>query len=145
MPYISKSDLIAVIPQRQLDQLTDDTPDDDTDTESVDAVINAALNRASSRIDSYLAARYSVPLRSVPPAVQEAAEVLAKRWLYFRRNIPDPSIEDAYKAQIAWLQAIAEGRASVPELEKGVTKEVDDTSSHGLAGGALFSGGLFGR
>lgn len=147
MPYITKDDLRAVIPERELRQLADDTPDDDTDSATFDEIIDAALNRASSRVDSYISARYPTPITgTVPDSVKEACEVFAKRWIYFRRNIPDVGLDESYKEKTNWLRDVAEGRANIPELDASDTSdEHDDTASTGLAGGALFGVPVFGR
>lgn len=147
MPYITKTDLLAVIPERELRQLADDTPDDDGDEATFDDIVAAALNRATSRVNSYISARYPTPIiGTVPDSIKEACEVFAKRWIYFRRNISDQDLNDAYKEKTDWLKDVAQGHANIPELDvSGTSDEHDDTAITGLAGGALFGVPVFGR
>ena len=70
MAYATQSDLVDKFGELELIQLTDfDTP---AAGGIVASRVDAALARASGVVDSYLAARYQLPLAEVPPAIQGA-------------------------------------------------------------------------
>ena len=72
--------------------------------------IERALSAATDTIDSYLRARYRVPLSPVPESVNEAACVLA-RFSLASGGEREPSEQMGVNraATIAWLKALATG------------------------------------
>lgn len=89
---------------------------DRSDSGDVDAgVVNAAIAKASNIIDSYIGARYALPLASADPVLQGICEDIARHALY---TVDRPElVQKAYEAAIALLKDIARGvaRLSIPE------------------------------
>lgn len=109
MAYCTQSDIEKQLPQEELVQLTDDDGDGLPDT----GVVDEAIAEADAEIDSYLAARYSLPLASVPVLLKKLSVDIAIWNLYSRRAVDEPVRKERYQAAVKLLQAIAEGRASL--------------------------------
>ncbi|MFQ5765414.1 MAG: gp436 family protein [Rhodospirillales bacterium] len=127
MPYSTQSDIQKLLTPQQLVQLTDDDRDGLADA----AVVTEAIAQADGVIDSYLARRYTVPLTTVP-AVIRAASVDIGIWnLYARRSIANESREKRYNATIAFLRALADGKATLGITPApATTEEGGPQSSH---------------
>jgi phage gp36-like protein len=111
MPYVTKADMLAVIPADHLTAALDDRNYGD-DTENVWDIIATA---ASRRVDAILGARYPVPFASPYPAlVGEAAVVFAAYMLFLRRAAGEanPWKKEA-DDMAARLQRVAEGSADL--------------------------------
>lgn len=90
-------------------------------------VQEALLSSASGLMDSYLGARYSVPLSTYGAEVTECCCVLAAYTILQRRGFnPDNAWETAVQARRAewldWLKGLASGSVSLP----GVTESESD-------------------
>ena len=77
--------------------------------------LEAAIAYAASEVDSYLAARYAVPLADpVPPVVMMVTADIVR----YRLTSGDVSEKDAivarYKTTVAWLRDVASGVVSLP-------------------------------
>lgn len=102
MTYGSLQGLLNRFNETELAQVTNRT-----DTSVIDeAIVAAALAEADGMIDGYLAARYQLPLASVPPLISTIA-VTITGWLLLGASRPDnrPNYTDA----IATLRDIAKG------------------------------------
>jgi phage gp36-like protein len=110
MAYATVSDLIAAYGPQEVIALTDRE-----DAGAVDsAVALEALERASSEAESYLAARYALPLATTPQALTAVVCDIARyRLTGGAANETDP-ITDRYKAAVGWLKDVAAGRAVLP-------------------------------
>lgn len=76
---------------------------------AIDAdVVARALADADALIDAYLAARYALPLASVPPVLADAAAAIALWKLHLAA--PDPKIEADYRDALKLLRDVADGR-----------------------------------
>jgi phage gp36-like protein len=83
MAYVSKDDMIAVLPADFLTVAVDDRHYGD----DIDNVWPIVADAATRRVDSILGSRYSVPFAEPLPAlVKEAAIVFAAHMLYLRRQ-----------------------------------------------------------
>lgn len=106
MVYCSEDDLLKMVPQAELAELT---------TESGEApdsrVINEAISQADAEIDSYLGVRYVVPLSSPPARVKALSIDLAIYHLYSRRSVIPPVRQQKYEAAVAFLQQVGAGQA----------------------------------
>ena len=106
MPYASIDDLINRYGEDELVQLTDRAGAGVIDA----AVAQRALADAEAEIDGYLAARYRLPLPTVPPLlVRIACDIAVYRLLSLRRM---GDIEDArsrYEDARRLLEALAKG------------------------------------
>lgn len=123
MSYCDQSDLeSAGITPAQLVQLADDDEDGVADA----AVLAEAIAQADGVIDSYLAARYTVPLATVPATIRSASVDLTVRRLYGRRGLVNEARENAYKAAMDYLKALAAGSATL-----GMAAPPDPTNEGG--------------
>lgn len=109
MAYCTLTDIVNVIPEKELINLTNDIPsrDSSVDEERFEAV----SNDADSLINGYLRARYMLPLKDIPRTiVQIAIDVCAYR-LYLRRpqKIPD-HITNNYNNALTLLSDIQKGK-----------------------------------
>lgn len=112
MSYATLADLIAAFGEHEVIAVTDRT-----NTGLVDsAVALEALERASSEADTYLAVRYPLPLPSVPKALVAAVCDMARYRLTGAMATETDPIADRYKAAVAWLKSMAEGKAVLPGL-----------------------------
>lgn len=136
MNYASKQDLIARFGETELIQRTDRTnmPPSTID----DAVVTSALGDAASAIDGYLAARYALPLSSVPPRLVKVAADMARYFLH--GEAASDSVRAAYDDALAWLRDVSKG-----VVQLGLTAAGDAVQAPG--GGAQIStpGPIFGR
>jgi phage gp36-like protein len=120
MAYCTRSDFD--IPARKLIQLCDDEAlavgetvlaDAESTNPAITARIDKALDRAHSKIDTYLRARYSVPLATVPETINRIAVDLTLYYLHGRRDseydIP-ASITQRYREALAELEEINAAR-----------------------------------
>jgi len=127
MSYCAQADLLKMIPQKELAELTaesGDAPDDE--------VVAEAISKADAEIDSYAGVRYQVPLSPVSAQVKALSVALAIYHLYGRRSVAPAVRRQQYEAAVAFLKAVAAGQAVLEgqagELA-GVNREVGEMSS----------------
>jgi len=133
--YATVADLTALYGEQEVIVLTDREERENAEETAgtVDATVALeALQRASSEADSYLAARYPLPLASTPQALASVVCDIARFRLTGGETTETTPIADRYKAAIAWLKDIASGRAVLP----GVA-----TVAAGGVGGVEFNAG----
>jgi phage gp36-like protein len=132
MSYCTQSDLLKIIPEQDLVQLTDDTvPAAEINDDNVDK----AISDAGELIDGYLRDRYSLPLAPVPGLIGTLAADIAVYRLYARRaklDVPE-GVTERYKGAIKLLEqiqkgAIALGAGSVATPESDSSESVSFTS-----------------
>lgn len=135
MSYATQLDMIAAFGELEIIQLTDRAA---PPVGSIDAgVLQHALEAADGEINSYLAARYALPLAAVPVILRDCAADIARYRLH-DRGTPE-RVEKAYQGRVAWLRDLAAGRATLAEAS-----ELLAPASAGLA--EMTSGGrIFGR
>ncbi|SNR95343.1 Mu-like prophage protein gp36 [Humidesulfovibrio mexicanus] len=138
MAYATVADLIAAYGEQEVIALTDREERQDADNlGTVDSTVAlGALERASSEADTYVAARYALPLSSVPQALAVAVCDIARFRLSGGETTETTPIADRYKAAIAWLKDVAAGRAVLP----GVATSCPGGEGGG-SGGVEFSTG----
>lgn len=110
MTYATQAQLTDLYGAQRLIELTDraEPAAGAIDTE----VLSQALVDADALIDSYVAARYVVPVDPAPAVLTRKAAEIA----YYNLHIeaaPD-AVRDSYRDAIKWLQAIASGNAVLP-------------------------------
>ncbi|PIQ23503.1 DUF1320 domain-containing protein [bacterium (Candidatus Blackallbacteria) CG17_big_fil_post_rev_8_21_14_2_50_48_46] len=115
MSYATPEDLIAASPAHLVADLTGTTEPDEV-------AIARALADASAEIDSYLAARYFLPLGTVPENLRRVSIDIALYRLMNLRALGD--IEDArkrYEDAVKYLMAVADGKISLglPTADSG--------------------------
>ena len=110
MAYATVADLIAAFGEQEVTVLTDRE-----DAGAVDSTVALeALERASSEADTYIAARYALPLSSVPQALVAVVCDIARYRLTGGEVTESTPIADRYKAAVSWLKDVAAGRAVLP-------------------------------
>ena len=124
MAYCSEDDLLKMIPQSELAELTAESgevPDS--------LIIMDAISKAGAEIDSYLGVRYVVPLATPPAQVKALAVDLAIYHLYSRRSVVPPVRQQKYEAAVAFLKQAAAGQlvivgpqGELPTVAKGVAE-----------------------
>jgi phage gp36-like protein len=82
MSYTTDLDLVSLMPERTLIQLSADDP---LAAEPDWSVVAEARAYADGQLDARLRQRYGLPLASVPRELRDWALALARRWLYERR------------------------------------------------------------
>jgi phage gp36-like protein len=102
--------------------------DRDWDAAIEDESVTAAIDDASAEIDSYLAARYPLPLADPPAAVKRACIDMAMYHLSGNRTTEE--VEKRYKNAVAWLRDVAKGLATL-----------GSAPAEAAAGGASFTAG----
>ncbi|MDH4122378.1 MAG: DUF1320 domain-containing protein [Deltaproteobacteria bacterium] len=109
MPYATQSDIVTAYGNDALLLVADRNGDGLVDG----PVVDKALADASALMDSYLAARYPVPLVVVPPVLTQVAVDIA---LYELSGGPGMLTEERanrHKERIKWLKDLADGRATL--------------------------------
>lgn len=110
MAYCSESDILNIIPEQELINLTND---DVTDTNpSINEVqLNAAIAFAENLINGFLRGKYQLPLKNVPEFISKTAADIAVYRLYLRRpqDLPD-HIKENYKMAVSLLDKIQKGQ-----------------------------------
>jgi phage gp36-like protein len=112
MAYCTQSDLITMIPVKELAELTadsGDTPDSE--------VVNEAIHRADAEIDAYLGMRYTLPLSPLPDQVKGLSIDMALYHLYSRRSVVPTVRRQKYEAAISFLKLVAQGEAVVEDVD----------------------------
>lgn len=85
------------------------------------AILKSAIVESEAEVESYIAKRYSLPLKSsddvVPPKVKAVMITLAKYNLYARRNATSSEVKEARDSAVEWLLAVSRGDADIPILD----------------------------
>jgi phage gp36-like protein len=127
MAYCSEDDLLKMIPEADLTDLTvesGDVPDS--------VIIAEAISMADAEIDSYLGVKYVVPFSPTPDQVKALAVDLAIYHLYSRHNIVPQVRQQRYEDAVAVLKQVVSGERVIvgPGGEAPtVAKEVADSTS----------------
>jgi phage gp36-like protein len=127
MAYCSEDDLLKLIPQADLTDLTveaGDVPDS--------LIIDDAIGKADAEIDSHLGVKYVVPFSPIPDQIKVLAVDMAIYHLYSRHNIVPTVRQQRYDAAVAFLKQVVTGEMVIvgPAGEMPtVAKEVTDSTS----------------
>jgi len=117
MAYCTENDLLSLIPQQELAELTTDSGDI-PDSQ----VVTEAIDRADAEIDAYLGSRYALPLEPVPDQVMGLSMDMALYHLYSRRSVAPPVRRQKYEAALSFLKQIAAGEAVVAGANELLTE-----------------------
>lgn len=126
MTYATQQNMIDRYGQQELVELTDRANLGVLDG----AILDSVLADADSEINAYLASRYTLPLASVPPVLMKFACDIARYQLYDTRA--SEQVRDRYKAAIAFLKMVSEGKASLG-LDATLATPVADTGGIGVS------------
>jgi phage gp36-like protein len=108
MAYCTQDDLLKMLPEPEMAQLTaesGDVPDE--------AVVAEVIAKAAAEIDSYLAVRYVLPLTEIPSQVKHLAVDMAIYHLHSRRGMMLEIRGKNYDKSLAFLKDVAAGRAEI--------------------------------
>lgn len=117
MAYCTENDLLTLIPQKELAELTaesGDTPDSQ--------IVTEAVNRADAEIDAYLGSRYALPLTPVPDQVKGLSMDMALYHLYSRRSVAPQVRRQKYEAAVSFLKQVAAGEAVLEGASEPLTE-----------------------
>ncbi|MBW1666848.1 MAG: DUF1320 domain-containing protein [Deltaproteobacteria bacterium] len=110
MAYCTKADILKMLPYSQLIRLTDDEGTGAVNDERV----TEAIESAAEEIDTYLGARYDLPLSSAPPILGKLNVDMAVYNLYSRVKEQMPEIrKDRYQNAVRFLEKLARGEVSI--------------------------------
>lgn len=109
--YCTIEDIRRYVAENELTDLTDDTSAGAVDTDIVEGIIADA----SDTVNSYLEARYAVPLVSVPRFISQLTTDIAIYLLYRRRFAREmsESLERSYQNALKNLRLIQKGDVSI--------------------------------
>lgn len=122
MPYATLEDLIERAGETEIRQIADRDRDGTPDPE----VIEAALTDAENLVNGYVAAKYAMPLPSVPDLVRTWSVSIA-RYVLHRNGAPE-WVEADYKEAIAALKDVARGLIALP-VSPGETPPAEMTGT----------------
>ena len=117
MAYCTASDLLTLIPQKELAELTADTGDT-PDSQ----VVSEAINLADAEIDAYLGSRYVLPLTPVPDQVKGLSMDMTLYHLYSRRSVAPTVRRQKYETALSFLKQVAAGEAVVEGASELLTE-----------------------
>lgn len=139
--YATRDDLIARFGLQSIEQL------ERAVSQAVDpAVSEKALTDAQELADSYIAARYSLPLPVIPETLKGVVLDIARYKLYAMRA-PD-EVRQRYEDAISWLKQISAGKAILQlpaNPDDGTGAGEAGKNSSRIAVGTSHYGGVFGR
>lgn len=139
MSYATPQDLINRYPNRDLVQLTNEDPAADTINA---AALQQALDDASAEIDTYLGARFTLPLSDPPQVLNRLAADLAMYRLQALRPLHD--LTDArrrYDDAIAMLTRVAAGELTLGNAADGRETQIGDGAEQAEGPARVFSRG----
>jgi phage gp36-like protein len=133
MTYATQQDLVDRFGSEELIQLTDRANNGTIDS----TVVTRALSDADAEINGYLAARYSLPLATVPAMLVRLACDIARYQLWSHRVTE--AVRTRYEDAVKLLKSLSRG-----EAELGVaTGQETPPSDSGIA--VVTSGRVFNR
>lgn len=106
MPYATAQDMEDQFGAREVLALTDRDNNGAVDT----AALARALADADAAIDSYLAGRYTLPLRGVFPTLKRTACDLARYYLSGADVTEVEAVRNRYKDAIRYLESVRDGK-----------------------------------
>ncbi|OOF50272.1 hypothetical protein BKK54_06390 [Rodentibacter genomosp. 1] len=122
MNYASVTDFVLRVGEVQTIELTDR----DLEGTVNESVLNIALSDSASQIDGYLAARYTLPLASVPQNLVRLCCDLARYRLASMSGVAiTDEIIERYKLSLKELQDISAGKVSLglPLADEGADSQ----------------------
>lgn len=133
MSYATLADLIAQFGDNEVIAITDRNRDGIPDQPLVDS----ALQRAGDTMNSYLAARYVLPLASVPRQLVDICCDITRYKLCGAEVTETEAVRLRYKDALKTLELIRDGKIDIGLTDVG--QPVGDIASvHVVGGGRLF-------
>lgn len=104
MSYITQDDLITHFGHDEILELTDRFNEGEINTD----ILTDGITRAEAEVNSYISARYSVPLESPDAHLKQIAMDI---WRYrMSDNHTTEEIKERYRDAIKWLDKVSVGR-----------------------------------
>jgi len=118
MSYITRSDVLTLISDSELDQFVDDQ----TNSSDGDLQLTSICQMASDTADSYISAIYLTPFVSnIPAKLKSASLIFVCEALYARRQVPGEKNPFTSRANM-WRDQLTDiGSGKLP-LDVGVTR-----------------------
>ena len=108
MPYATQSDITLLYGANALY-----VADHDRDGVADEAAVARALTSATGEIDTYLAARYALPLPEVPEFLKQLTVDIALYRLALSADVATTEHRTRYEDALSHLRKIAEGKAAL--------------------------------
>lgn len=112
MAYATPRDMIDRFTSHELTHLTT-VSGQPYDSAYANTKVMAALDDATAFADSFISARYDLPLPSTPAALTKAVCDIARYYLHGRRVEKDDPVRLAWMEAERWLRAVARGEAKL--------------------------------
>lgn len=128
MPYCASNDILGVIPQKELIQLTDDAiPPIAINWAVVDQIIAAV----DTLINGYIGERYPLPFDGVPELLKAIALDLVVYRIYLRRKKGEPpeAIKAAHDNSMKLLRDVQAGKLTLGVTAAGVKPVVTSNNT----------------
>lgn len=107
MVYTTQAELIQRYGENELKELTDRDNSGSIDS----TVVDKAIADAENEINSYLGARYALPIVGTVPSLSLAAADIARFLLHENRATTE--VAERYAIRIEWLKMVAAGKAKL--------------------------------
>jgi phage gp36-like protein len=108
MPYATLSDVVAIYGQNALV-----VADHDRDGEPDAGAVARAMEAATGEIDTYLAARYQLPLHETPAFLRQLCVDIAVYRLALAADVATTEHRTRYEDALGHLKKIGEGKAAL--------------------------------
>jgi phage gp36-like protein len=132
MPYATPAQLLERLDGTYLAQLADDTGQADA-TSVVDAkgdLLAAIIEDADRMMDSYIAAKYIVPVDPPTRVLTRCSVAIAIYDLHMRRDwTVTPEMKTRYDDMVAWLRDVAAGKAKIDSATELATAATSDRAT----------------
>lgn len=135
--YCTSQDLTDRFGADELIQLTAESDGFGSFPDEINQIqVDRAIADATATIDSYLAARYPLPLAQVPPVLERYACDMTRYFLHDRSPLEE--VTNRYKDAIRYLEKVAKGDISLGIDSQGQRPETMDGAEM-QSGGSVFS------
>jgi phage gp36-like protein len=122
--YCNQTDIISIIPEKELINLTQDNP---AQSQTVNEdILNENIKLSSEIIDGYVKGKYAVPLSNTPEIIRAIAVDITVYRLYSRRpQKMNDTIKDRYNNALNLLKEVQKGNITLSvQTETGETVEL---------------------
>lgn len=118
MTYATVAGMAFRYQRRNLDLLTKTRSDNG---QPDDSIVDAALTDATAMMDSYIVARYTLPLTVAPDTLPNICCVIA--WYYLNDTRATDQATQRYKDAIRWLEGVRDGKIPLGTDDTGTAPE----------------------
>jgi phage gp36-like protein len=129
-PYATQADIATIYGANAL-VVADHNRDGIVDS----AAVARALTSASGEIDTYLAARYSLPLAEVPEFLVQLAVDIGLYRLALSSDVQSEEHRKRYDDALGHLRRIAEGKAALVFTATPATGDIDVSGAQPIVSG----------